>query len=61
MPLDFGAISMTWRLVPSDQLLEPDLTLDDFFRVLSGVKPSVSELETDSYHRWTREFGLEGA
>jgi vacuolar protein-sorting-associated protein 4 len=61
LPHDQGAILMNWRKVDPSQLLEPPLSSDDFFKVLQGVKPSVSEVEIKKCHEWTQQFGLEGA
>ncbi|KAF4638011.1 hypothetical protein G7Y89_g51 [Cudoniella acicularis] len=56
-----GAIAMNWRKVPASRLLEPTLEVEDFFSVLSKVKPSVAEAEIAKCVEWTKEFGLEGA
>jgi vacuolar protein-sorting-associated protein 4 len=58
---DPGATPMSWRKVPASKLLEPTVETEDFFKVLSKVKPSVSESEIVKCIEWTEEFGLEGA
>jgi len=54
-------VQMNWRKVPASKLHEPPVEVDDFFTVLSMVKPSVSESEVVKCVEWTKEFGLEGA
>ena len=56
-----GATAVNWRKVPASRLLEPTLEVEDFFNVLSKVKPSVAEAEIAKCIEWTKEFGLEGA
>ena len=52
---------MNWRKIPASKLLEPTVKAEDFFNVLSKVKPSVAEAEIAKCVEWTKEFGLEGA
>jgi vacuolar protein-sorting-associated protein 4 len=55
------AVPMNWRKIPASKLLEPTVKAEDFFNVLSKVKPSVAEAEIAKCVEWTKEFGLEGA
>jgi vacuolar protein-sorting-associated protein 4 len=61
MPHEEGAVALSWRNVPASKLLEPTLLAEDFFNVLKGVKPSVTDAEIQKCHEWTEQFGLEGA
>lgn len=54
-------MQMNWRKVPASKLHEPTVEVDDFFTVLSKIKPSVSEGGVVKCVEWTKEFGLEGA
>lgn len=56
-----GAMRMNWRKVLASKLHESTVEVDDFFNVLSMVKPSVSESEIVKCVEWMKEFGFEGA
>ncbi|KAJ3118777.1 Vacuolar protein sorting-associated protein 4 [Phlyctochytrium bullatum] len=55
-----GAMEMSWVDVEADQLLEPDLTVNDFMRAVRNGRKSVNEEDVAKYTKWTEEFGQEG-
>ena len=59
-PHDPGAMEMTWVQVPSDKLLEPGLTLQDFIKSLENTKPTVNAAELMRFEEFTRDFGQIG-
>ncbi|KAI8915718.1 P-loop containing nucleoside triphosphate hydrolase protein [Gorgonomyces haynaldii] len=59
-PGDQGAIEKSWMDVGSDELLEPDLTMQDFLKCTATARPSVNQADLAQYVKWTEEFGQEG-
>ena len=72
-PGDPDAIEKNWTEVASDELLEPELTLQDFLRSAATARPSVNQDDLAQYVKWTvssslllsltriqEEFGQEG-
>ena len=59
-PRDPEAIKMTWMQVPSDKLLEPRLTLQDFIKALQNTKPTVNAADLMCFEEFTRDFGQAG-
>ncbi|NXP69842.1 VPS4B protein, partial [Ramphastos sulfuratus] len=59
-PGDPGAIEMTWVEVPGDQLLEPQVSMDDMLRSLVSTKPTVNEQDLEKLKKFTEDFGQEG-
>ncbi|KAJ3164887.1 Vacuolar protein sorting-associated protein 4 [Irineochytrium annulatum] len=56
-----GAMEMTWMdFKEDDELLEPDLTINDFMRAVRNGRKSVNEEDVAKYTKWTEEFGQEG-
>jgi vacuolar protein-sorting-associated protein 4 len=47
--------------VPSEKLKAPDVSVQDFEKVLRHAFASVSEDELEEYTKWTKQFGQEGA
>lgn len=58
-PGDPAAIEMNWTAVKSDELLEPELTIEDFMRSTLNARPSVNQDDLGQYSKWTQEFGQE--
>ena len=56
-PHDPGAMEMTWVQVPSDKLLEPRLTFQDFIKSLENTRPTVSAADLERFEEFTRDFG----
>lgn len=59
-PGDPEAIEMTWMQVASDQLLEPELTVNDFLRAVKTGRPTVNEKDLEEHEKFTEDFGQEG-
>ncbi|ORE07993.1 skd1 protein [Rhizopus microsporus var. microsporus] len=55
-----GAQEMTWADIESDQLLEPELTLQDFLKAVQNTRPTVSQKDIEQQVKFTEEFGIEG-
>ncbi|KAJ3241885.1 Vacuolar protein sorting-associated protein 4 [Chytriomyces hyalinus] len=55
-----GAIEKSWVDVEPDELLEPDLTVQDFIRAVRMGKKSVNDEDVAKFTKWTEEFGQEG-
>ncbi|CAG8780351.1 18528_t:CDS:2, partial [Racocetra fulgida] len=55
-----GAIEMTWKDVKSEQLQEPDLTLEDLNKAALFVKPTVNSEDLGKYIKFTEDFGQDG-
>lgn len=56
-----GAERLSLYDLESDQLSVPDVTADDFRRVLEHATSSVAPDELERFVKWTAEFGEEGA
>jgi vacuolar protein-sorting-associated protein 4 len=59
-PGDPDAIEKTWTEVESDELLDPELTSQDFMRTISTARPSVNQADLNQHVKFTNEFGQEG-
>ncbi|KAJ3212981.1 Vacuolar protein sorting-associated protein 4 [Dinochytrium kinnereticum] len=55
-----GSMEMSWIDVGQDELLEPDLTINDFMRAVRNGRKSVNDEDVGRYTKWTEEFGQEG-
>ncbi|CAN0216739.1 unnamed protein product [Discosporangium mesarthrocarpum] len=55
-----GSVRMTLYEVPTEKLLVPDVSMEDFEKALSKSGTSVSADELTRFVEWTREFGQEG-
>jgi len=55
-----GARRMSLYDVPSEQLLVPDVSADDFLHILTKVKGSVATEELNRFVEWTESFGQDG-
>lgn len=59
-PGDPGAIEKKWTDVEGDELLEPDLGLQDFLKSLQTTRPTVSDHDLCDHVKFTADFGQEG-
>jgi vacuolar protein-sorting-associated protein 4 len=59
-PGDSDAIEKAWTEVEGDQLLEPDLTVNDFIKAVSTCRPTVNQADLEMQVKFTNEFGQEG-
>jgi vacuolar protein-sorting-associated protein 4 len=59
-PGDPQAMEKTWEDVSSDELLEPEPTLQDFVRAVQNGRKTVNNEDLERYVTWTAEFGQEG-
>ncbi|KAL7748234.1 Vacuolar protein sorting-associated protein 4 [Sorochytrium milnesiophthora] len=59
-PGDPNAREMTWANMQSDDLLEPDLVLNDFLKAVSTAKPTVNDDDLKQHVKFTNDFGQEG-
>ena len=59
-PGDDGAIEMSWQNVETDQLLEPDLTIKDFIKLIKSNRPTVNAADIENHTKFTEDFGQEG-
>jgi vacuolar protein-sorting-associated protein 4 len=59
-PGDPRAVEKTWMDVSGDELLEPDLTVNDFLKAVLNGRKSVNDDDIQKYVEWTAEFGQEG-
>eukprot|EP01102_Stenamoeba_stenopodia_P007640 TRINITY_DN2152_c0_g1_i1.p1 TRINITY_DN2152_c0_g1~~TRINITY_DN2152_c0_g1_i1.p1 ORF type:complete len:451 (-),score=113.56 TRINITY_DN2152_c0_g1_i1:88-1440(-) len=60
-PGDRDAVEMTWIDVPSDKLLEPQVTVKDFLLAVKTARPSVSKDDLVKQEKFTEDFGQEGS
>lgn len=60
-PSDADAIKMTMNDIPEPQFLKPnDVSIDDFLKAISNIKPTVSATDLIRQEEFTRNFGSEG-
>jgi len=59
-PGDPDAMEMTWENVPSDELVVPQVSFNDFLRAIRTTKPSVNTADLERQEEWTDQFGSEG-
>jgi len=60
-PGDRDAVEMTWIDVPSDKLLEPQVTVKDFLLAVKTARPSVSKDDLVKQEKFTEDYGQEGS
>ncbi|KAG8937243.1 Vacuolar protein sorting-associated protein 4 [Tulasnella sp. 419] len=60
-PGDPDAIEKSWTDVERDELQEPTLSLNDFIRAISIVRPTVTEDDIRRHVDWTQDSGADGA
>lgn len=58
-PADPGAIEMSLIDVPSERLLPPVMTYNDFLKALKIARPSVNQDDLLEYEKFTSDFGQE--
>ncbi|KRX10988.1 P-loop containing nucleoside triphosphate hydrolase [Pseudocohnilembus persalinus] len=58
-PKDKNAIKKNIMELNEDQVLLPDVSLEDFQQALQKVKPSVAQKSLQKYEQFTQEFGQE--
>ena len=51
---------MSWQNVETDQLLEPDLTIKDFIKLIKSNRPTVNAADIENHTKFTEDFGQEG-
>ena len=60
-PSDSGAMKMSMHEIPEPELLKPnDVSVDDFLKAISNIKPSVSDEDLIRQDEFTKDFGSEG-
>ena len=51
---------MTMHGIPEPELLKPnDVSIDDFLKAISNIKPTVSEEDLIRQDEFTKDFGLD--
>ncbi|KAF1798982.1 skd1 protein [Mucor lusitanicus] len=55
-----GAQEMTWIDIEPDQLLEPELTVQDFLKAVQSSRPTVNKDDIMQQVNFTNDFGQEG-
>ena len=59
-PREAGATEMSWMLIKSDKLQEPQLTISDFLKALQNNRPTVNTEDLKRFEDFTSDFGQEG-
>jgi vacuolar protein-sorting-associated protein 4 len=60
-PSEPGAMKMTMHEIPEPELLKPaDVSVDDFMKAISNIKPTVSADDLIRQDEFTKNFGSEG-
>ncbi|KAG8882462.1 Vacuolar protein sorting-associated protein 4 [Tulasnella sp. 331] len=59
-PGDPEAIEKSWTDVERDELQEPPLTVNDFLRAISIVRPTVNADDIKKHVDWTQDSGADG-
>ncbi|KAG8913304.1 Vacuolar protein sorting-associated protein 4 [Tulasnella sp. 408] len=59
-PGDPQAVEKSWTDVGQDELQEPPLTVNDFVRAISIVRPTVTADDIKKHIEWTQDAGSEG-
>ncbi|KAG0754849.1 hypothetical protein G6F57_010724 [Rhizopus arrhizus] len=54
------AKEMTWVDIESEQLLEPELTIQDFLKAVQNTRPTVNQEDIEQQIKFTNDFGQEG-
>jgi len=53
-------MEMNWTQIEGDQLLEPELTLNDFLKAVTTARPTVNQADLELQVKFTQDFGQEG-
>lgn len=48
---------MSWMEIMADELLEPDLVLQDFIRAVQTARPTVNQQDIAQHTNFTNDFG----
>jgi vacuolar protein-sorting-associated protein 4 len=56
-PGDPDAVEMSWMEIKANELLEPDLVLQDFIRAVQTARPTVNEHDIAQHTAFTNDFG----
>lgn len=59
-PGDPTAQVMSWMNIEGDQLLEPELTIQDFLKAVQSSRPTVNDVDIKQHVSFTQDFGQEG-
>ncbi|KAI7904477.1 skd1 protein [Cokeromyces recurvatus] len=59
-PGDPDAQVMNWMDIEGDQLLEPELTIQEFLKAAKNSRPTVNETDIKQHVSFTQDFGQEG-
>ncbi|KAI8641343.1 P-loop containing nucleoside triphosphate hydrolase protein [Parasitella parasitica] len=59
-PEDPCAEVMSLMDIEADQLLEPELTVEDFLKAVESSRPTVNDLDIKQHVSFTQDFGQEG-
>ncbi|KAI9012158.1 P-loop containing nucleoside triphosphate hydrolase protein [Phycomyces nitens] len=59
-PGDPAAEERSWMDVDTDQLLEPELTVQDFLKAAQTTRPTVNHADIQQHIQFTNDFGQEG-
>eukprot|EP00835_Amoeboradix_gromovi_P005409 NODE_505_length_7533_cov_0.471886.p2 type:complete len:421 gc:universal NODE_505_length_7533_cov_0.471886:2136-3398(+) len=59
-PGDPNAIEKTWMEVQGDELLEPTLNIQDFYKAVQNNRPTVSKADLVEHEKWAQQFGMDG-
>lgn len=60
-PGDPQAIEKSWTDIEQNELQEPPLTVNDFLRAISIVRPTVNADDIKRHVEWTQDAGADGA
>lgn len=60
-PGDPGAVERSWTDVEKEELQEPSLTVNDFLRAISIVRPTVGPEDIKKHVEWTQAAGADGS
>ncbi|XP_005099612.1 vacuolar protein sorting-associated protein 4B isoform X2 [Aplysia californica] len=55
-----GALEMSWVDVPTEKLLEPQVTMEDMLAAVGNTKPSVNSQDLSNLEKFADDFGVKG-
>ncbi|RCH79966.1 Vacuolar protein sorting-associated protein 4, partial [Rhizopus stolonifer] len=59
-PGDPQAQVMNWMDIEGEQLMEPELTIQDFLKAVKNSRPTVNDADIKQHVSFTQDFGQEG-
>eukprot|EP00834_Sanchytrium_tribonematis_P005389 NODE_323_length_9725_cov_0.840536.p6 type:complete len:236 gc:universal NODE_323_length_9725_cov_0.840536:1514-807(-) len=59
-PGEANAVEKTWNDIEGEELLEPVLNLQDFYKAVQNNRPTVSKGDLVEHEKWATDFGMEG-